>query len=379
LLIEIENVDNGTPQPQSRLYTVHMMILSLFTTVIILAVVLNSSSNGFQSLVVRMARPAAQDHRPRNALTVFSAIAPLSGNATASSSSSCWVPSNGFRVEEDEDSAADGVEDSSKKAADSASSSSPSVSVHYSTAARLQKKEKKENKIAVILNMNARGVTESTAETVRKVLSSKSNNAGRVFVTRTSQEAMDAVNEIISSSEDDATSSSYKLVIPVGGDGTLTTVINCLVSAIRKQQQQLSSTTTCTVAQAIRQMPVLGYIPLGTGNGVGPVVGCKLKRRFRRRKQKEEIESLFAALQKASESFNAVNDDMDSTASSTIVRLPIMEVTVSNEKKNKNVLCFFAGGACFHVSLLEFACQAFVALLYSNLSFSLFCVCVCAF
>jgi Diacylglycerol kinase catalytic domain len=350
-----------------------MIILTFFA--VILAFIFKSS-NGFQHVrrmplslrsattdLMMIVQQQEQLRRQQSSLVVLlDAVAPLSENDTDSSLSSpspSWDPSNGFRVEGD-DSADVLVNDSTTAAATAVSS----LSVHSSTTATTttttsHSQEKKENKIAVILNMNARGVTESTAETVRKVLTSSSSAAaasenkssssiGRVFVTRTAQEATDAATDIISDS-------SYKLVIPVGGDGTLTTVINSLVSAIRRRQQR-PDLTTCTVSQAIQQMPVLGYIPLGTGNGVGPVVGCKLKRRFRRRKQKEEIESLFAELQKASESlFLNVNNDSDgsdssssgssSSTASTIIKLPIMEVTINNEKTEEdNVLCFFAGG-----------------------------------
>ena len=43
-----------------------------------------------------------------------------------------------------------------------------------------------------------------------------------------------------------------------------------------------------TEQEAVAQLPVIGYIPLGTGNGVGSVVGARIGR-FRKYKKLRQI------------------------------------------------------------------------------------------
>ena len=85
---------------------------------------------------------------------------------------------------------------------------------------------------------------------------------------------------------------NYSLVIPVGGDGTLSGWINTMVDEIllfhkleHDSEEGTSSknnktttnngTSNMTVEEAMQQLPVLAYIPMGTGNGLGYVIGCK--------------------------------------------------------------------------------------------------------
>jgi len=83
----------------------------------------------------------------------------------------------------------------------------------------------------------------------------------------------------------------YSLVIPVGGDGTLSGWINTMVDEILlfhksehdaedddgtiSKSKETSDAAVMSVEKALEQMPLVGYIPMGTGNGLGYVIGCK--------------------------------------------------------------------------------------------------------
>lgn len=110
---------------------------------------------------------------------------------------------------------------------------------------------------AAILNTNARSVSAPLISLAREVL-----GEANVHVTSSAREARLAARSVISG--------NYSLVVPMGGDGTLSAWIDCLVQEIIDQQPY----GTCTVEEAMQRLPVIGYVPRGTGNGLGHVVGC---------------------------------------------------------------------------------------------------------
>ena len=211
-----------------------------------------------------------------------------------------------------------------------------------SSSPKKKKSTKIHQKAAVILNMNARGVTESVRQVALEVFGAES-----VFVTTTAEQARAAAKQIVAANNNDDSDSEYSLLIPIGGDGTLTATIDYLVEAIMQQQQPQPRRPAMTVAQAVQQLPVIGYVPLGTGNGVGSVVGCTLNRKIRR---KRPLRRIFAALKQVASSTGASssdNDNNDNTLldNTSIVELPMMQVTTHN----RSDLCFFAGGACLRL------------------------------
>lgn len=127
-------------------------------------------------------------------------------------------------------------------------------------------------KTAAIVNANARAVTPAACALAEAVFDA-------VYVTRTDEEARRAVAEIAGRMDD------YRLVVPMGGDGTLARLAGelaaALVVAAAETNETATTTTTIdgnrdpirTVGDALRAMPPLGYIPLGTGNAVGSVLG----------------------------------------------------------------------------------------------------------
>ena len=141
---------------------------------------------------------------------------------------------------------------------------------------------------AAILNVNARSVTPELIEITRQVLGDEN-----VHVTTTALEARNAAREVISN--------NYSLVLPMGGDGTLSCWIDLLVDTILEQPGGGGG----SVEDAVEKLPLIGYgqlavfcllstgislhtkhdyslislllsilVPRGTGNGLGHVVGC---------------------------------------------------------------------------------------------------------
>lgn len=177
------------------------------------------------------------------------------------------------------------------------------------------------NKAAIVLNVNARSVTEDLCEIANEVF-----GESNVFLTSTEEEAKQAASRIVQE--------HYSVVIPVGGDGTLSTLMNIMVHDVMRQTPSIN-----TVNDAMKQLPLVGYIPLGTGNGVGSVVGCKgLPGGIRsflpgaKRRKRRELKNLFQQLQN-------VAQDSSSCSNYEVVELPMMQVAFDKQDE----LCFFAG------------------------------------
>ena len=195
--------------------------------------------------------------------------------------------------------------------------------------------ETRPGKAAVILNTNARAVTANVERLARQVF----GDNGSVFVTTCAEEAEAAARYIVDNNNNN--NSNYKLVVPVGGDGTLTATIDCMVQAFQQQNPHL------TLPQAIQKLPVIGYVPLGTGNGVGSVVGCTLNRKIRRKKQ---LKHVFEALQQVAATSTLDQLGYASQMETSIVELPMMQVittvtdtATTNTTTSAGDLCFFAG------------------------------------
>jgi Diacylglycerol kinase catalytic domain len=169
--------------------------------------------------------------------------------------------------------------------------------------------------IRVILNANARGVTPNTIQTTRDVFSRDDDQT--VHVTHTISDLYTALESILLLLQHPSTQQQQleqTILVIMGGDGTLSTTIQTMCQILFRHRstktnprQACNDTTTneeynnnnnnlhheddtdrrtSTVSQQeqqqdsqsytsmISQLPIIAYVPLGTGNAVGSVVGC---------------------------------------------------------------------------------------------------------
>lgn len=143
--------------------------------------------------------------------------------------------------------------------------------------------------IVIVLNTNAKGVTEDLIDTARDAVKQQNiaqqesdmtcrTASVRLLVTSTYEEAKSASREIIAEANAAGTTT---LVIPVGGDGTLTTMINLLWEEHRSNylipQPHTINGYSADQSEKIKSRAkfpiVFGYVAMGTGNGLGSCVG----------------------------------------------------------------------------------------------------------
>jgi diacylglycerol kinase family enzyme len=145
------------------------------------------------------------------------------------------------------------------------------------------------------------------------------------------------------------------MILPVGGDGTLASMVNFLCDSIRKNDP------TLTTEAAFQKLPLIGYIPMGTGNGVGSVVGADLvasssplkifrRKQHRRRKIQRIMKSFYDIGQKMKEDAGYLSSD----AAPDVIELPMMEVSYPDSKVHDDSLCFFAGVGFDSLMLQDF-------------------------
>eukprot|EP00980_Cylindrotheca_fusiformis_P029664 scaffold23675_cov108-Cylindrotheca_fusiformis.AAC.2 len=183
--------------------------------------------------------------------------------------------------------------------------------------------QKEGNGIAIILNTNARGVSSGLVDAIKTQFYSVPTHKARIFVTSTEEQARQAVQELLRQ--------PAKVVIPIGGDGTLTTMIQLFYDI------------------SPESLPLFGYIPMGTGNALGTVIGCKPRRRFRQSKRMQAMQDVLQQLLDISESLEKGERNIQSD----IVDLPLLQITTSVEsndddddqplQQQEKVCCFFAG------------------------------------
>jgi len=235
----------------------------------------------------------------------------------------------------------------------------------------------------VILNTNARGVSARKHEPMCASIFGKHN----VFVTKSAQEAKQAAIDIVKANANaDNNKRKYRLVVPVGGDGTLAQAINDMCDAYLERDDDSSS--SLSLSDAIENLPLIGYIPMGTGNGVGSSVGCRIRRtrllpRFRLLPRRFFSSFFGRKKKKKRDDDGAKNDDDDNTnlrqtlqslqlvgerietrddeSRYNVAEVPMIEVCKEDEEeeegrdngnereqksplpKKKGDLCFFAG------------------------------------
>jgi diacylglycerol kinase family enzyme len=242
--------------------------------------------------------------------------------------------------------------------------------------------------VEIVLNTNAKGVTPSVAHLIESIVNStndnNANNNVRVHITSTKEQAQQVARQIMKA--DRPTPAS--MVIPIGGDGTLTTMLQLLWDAAKEQQKDDDPSSTSSASSPI-QFPPIGYIAMGTGNALGSVVGCRPARLQGRRQrwtkallssvkrpssvffgQSRKLQTLSDTLSQllqvvASSDTTALEDGSSSSSSSSvdIVEIPLLQVTTTtttskDEDPNTNTesssLCFFAGVGFDSLMLQDF-------------------------
>ena len=153
------------------------------------------------------------------------------------------------------------------------------------------------------MNINARSVSPALAPIAKSIFGRQN-----VFVTKTEDEARQAAKHIAKHLD------QYNLVVPVGGDGTLSSMITFL-------SREIGGTTT---NESVGKLPLVGYIPLGTGNGVGSVVGCRVPFSFRRKSKLRRIRAILEALKEVAEHHPT---PQEAAQQYDVVEMPMMEVT----------------------------------------------------
>ena len=121
------------------------------------------------------------------------------------------------------------------------------------------------HKIAVVLNVNARSVTPASVVITEDIVGKEN-----VFVTTSVEDNDLAARTIVDR--------GYGTIVPAGGDGTLCSVINSIVSVRREKkiQQQLQSKNDDSNSYGQGKLPRFAFLPLGTGNGMGMLVGPRI-------------------------------------------------------------------------------------------------------
>ena len=118
-------------------------------------------------------------------------------------------------------------------------------------------------RIAVLLNRNARRVTDRLAKRMERVVGSQ-----HMYYSRSLDEAQELTREIVQR--------GYGTVVCGGGDGTLAQAINLVRSYVdesnawRQQRYQRFGEV-----QALLEMPRFAFLKLGTGNGIQRLVGAQ--------------------------------------------------------------------------------------------------------
>jgi diacylglycerol kinase family enzyme len=175
--------------------------------------------------------------------------------------------------------------------------------------------------MAIVLNINARLVSPNLTEVAESVFGQE--NAS---VTNPQEEAKEAAYHIIQQ--------KYLLFVPVGGDGTLSHIINYLCLEAMHQDGCDS------LEQVMGKLPLVGYIPLGTCNGIGSIVGCHVKSNGilpgSKQRRQTELRSIFGK-------FSAMGKQHPDKDCYKIIEMPMIRVQMQGTQHSVEELCFFAG------------------------------------
>ena len=130
------------------------------------------------------------------------------------------------------------------------------------TAAALPAVSPDQSRVAVLLNRNARKVTDKLARRMEEIV-----GAGNLFYSRSLDDAEAYAREIVQR--------GYGTVVCGGGDGTFARAVNLISHYITEANAwRLERYRRYGEWQTLLSNPCFAFLRLGTGNGLGPVVGA---------------------------------------------------------------------------------------------------------
>ncbi len=120
-----------------------------------------------------------------------------------------------------------------------------------------------ERKIAVLLNRNAKQVTETIAKRVERIV-----GRDHVYYSHSLEEGEAFAREIVQK--------GYGTIVSGGGDGTLCQTVNMIHRYIKESNQwRIQRYERFDEKQTLIGTPRFAFLRLGTGNGIGSVIGAK--------------------------------------------------------------------------------------------------------
>ena len=131
------------------------------------------------------------------------------------------------------------------------------------THAELPTVQPDERKIAVLLNRNARQVTGTIVKRVERIV-----GRDHVYYSRSLEEGEAFAREIVQK--------GYGTIVSGGGDGTLSQTINMIHRYIKESNQwRIQRFERFGEKQTLIGAPRFAFLRLGTGNGIGTVIGAQ--------------------------------------------------------------------------------------------------------
>jgi Diacylglycerol kinase catalytic domain len=203
-------------------------------------------------------------------------------------------------------------------------------------------------KVVVMMNTNSRGVSKRSISDAQEIF-----GADAVFSTSTPDDVRVVLQRAFGTSSNN---SKHDILVVMGGDGTLSLILQMLCEIL----QALSGFPS--LEDAVADLPLIAYVPMGTGNAVGSVVSCHYSAKLDPARRRTSPQHRWAGIRNRGRSarFRATlrqirdrhpsppKGDTIRSSEGSIVELPILEMTTTSATNGATVsaLCFFAGGTC---------------------------------
>jgi Diacylglycerol kinase catalytic domain len=215
--------------------------------------------------------------------------------------------------------------------------------------------QKETPKVVVLMNVNARGVSNRSISVAQEIF-----GADAVYSTATPDDVYQVLQTAVGASPysttPSATINKNSILVVMGGDGTLSFILQTLCEILR-------ASSSSSLEEALFDLPLIAYIPMGTGNAVGSVVGCHYNPQMDstwRRSPRSRFEWLGFGPRRAARfraTLQQLRDGLlrrsppPAISQGSIVELPILEITTTSPTRSEtsSSLCFFAGGTSWYL------------------------------